>query len=253
MAEKQFRLDKFLSDAANITRKEAKQCIGKGRVSVNGITEKNPDRKVTSSECICLDKKELCRAEKVYLMLHKPSGVISATEDGKEQTVLDLIRANSEMMEKIGKTELFPVGRLDKDTEGLLLITNDGELSHQLLSPKKHVEKVYYARLDKEPPKDAGERFANGIQVGKEYRALPAKLTILQSHGRGTEVLIGITEGKFHQIKRMCHELGCEVLYLKRLSMGGLALDETLAPGEARELSEDEIRMLKERNQNTGF
>ena len=133
------------------------------------------------------------------------------------------------------------MGRLDKDTEGLLLLTDDGELAHRLLSPKKHVDKVYYARLDGEVPADATARFAEGIQVGQDYKALPAKLEVLSVQNGVSEVHITLREGKFHQVKRMCHEIGCEVTYLKRLSMGSLVLDEKLAPGECRRLTTEEI------------
>ncbi|MGN0505782.1 MAG: pseudouridine synthase [Lachnospiraceae bacterium] len=246
MAEKEVRLDRFVSETADVTRKEAKLFIGKGRVTVNAAVEKNADRKVTESDEVTLDGRSLKAAGMVYLMLHKPAGVISATEDGRERTVLDLIREDEALLQELGRTELFPVGRLDKDTEGLLLLTNDGELAHRLLSPKKHVEKVYYARLDGEVPEDAVSRFAEGIQVGEDYRALPAKLTVLSAANGFSEVLVALTEGKFHQVKRMCHEIGCEVTYLKRLSMGELHLDESLAPGTFRRLTGEEILKLKQ-------
>lgn len=244
MAEKQVRLDKFISEAAGLTRKDAKAVLNKGRVTVDGEVCKNGDRKVSAEHEICLDGQRLGAAEEfLYLMLHKPAGVVSATEDNRDKTVLDLVR------EQIGKRELFPVGRLDKDTEGLLLLTDDGDLAHRLLSPKRHVDKVYYARLSGIVPEDAVRRFAEGIQVGQDYKALPAGLEIVSvdAAAKTSEVKITLQEGKFHQVKRMCHEIGCEVTYLKRLSMGSLILDETLQPGECRRLTKEEITGLKER------
>lgn len=249
MTEKQIRLDKFLSDAAGLTRKEAKAVLNKGRVSVNGRVLRDGNQKVSAEDEIFLDAVRLEVGEEfLYLMLYKPAGVVSATEDGKDRTVLDLVREQEGRGYRIGKRELFPVGRLDKDTEGLLLITDDGELAHHLLSPKRHVDKVYFARLSGLVPKDAAERFAEGILVGQDYRALPAGLKVLgvNEAEQTSEVEITLREGKFHQVKRMCHEIGCEVTYLKRLSMGSLVLDEALKPGECRPLSEAEIKALKQ-------
>jgi len=253
MAEKEARLDKYVAEAAGITRKEAKTALSKGRVQVNGEVCKNGDRKVSAADTVTLDGRGLKNEEFLYLMLHKPAGVVSATEDGRDRTVLDLVREQSaenadavtETGFFLGKRELFPVGRLDKDTEGLLLLTDDGELAHRLLSPKKHVDKVYLARLDGEVPVDAVERFAKGIQVGQDYTALPAKLEVLSVQNGISEVHITLREGKFHQVKRMCHEIGCEVTYLKRISMGNLMLDESLKPGECRKLTEEELAALK--------
>ena len=244
MAEKQSRLDKFLAESAGFTRKEAKTVLSKGRVRVNGAVCKNADAKVTSEDEVLLDGERLGATKGfMYLMLHKPAGVVSATEDGRDRTVLDIVREKTD----IGKRELFPVGRLDKDTEGLLVLTDDGELSHRLLSPKRHVDKVYYAQLDGLVPEDAKARFAEGIQVGQEYKAMPAGLETLHldETKKCSQVQITLREGKFHQVKRMCHEIGCEVTYLKRLSMGSLLLDPALAPGECRPLSEEEIAALR--------
>ena len=253
MAEKDARLDKYVAEAAGITRKEAKTALSKGRVQVNGTVCKNGDQKVSVTDMVTLDGKSLRAEEFLYLMLHKPSGVVSATEDGRDKTVLDLVREQSaehpdsvsETGYFLGKREVFPVGRLDKDTEGLLLLTDDGELAHRLLSPKKHVDKVYFAKLDGVVPEDAVERFAEGIQVGQDYKALPAKLEVLSVTDGGSEVNITLREGKFHQVKRMCHEIGCEVIYLKRISMGNLVLDETLAPGKCRRLTVEEVEHVK--------
>ncbi len=253
MEGKETRLDKYVAEGAGITRKEAKSALSKGRVSVNGEVCKNGDRKVSAADDVTLDGRSLKAEEFLYLMLHKPAGVVSATEDSRDKTVLDLVREQqAETAESVGETgfflgkrEIFPVGRLDKDTEGLLLLTDDGELAHRLLSPKKHVDKVYFAKLSGQVPEDAVSRFAEGIQVGQEYQALPAKLEVVSSTDGISEVRITLREGKFHQVKRMCHEIGCEVTYLKRLSMGSLLLDEGLRPGECRRLTVEEVELLK--------
>jgi len=250
---KDIRLDKYVAESAGMTRKDAKAALSKGKVRVNGQVVKNGDVKVSSADEVTLEGKCLATEEFLYLMLHKPAGVVSATEDGRDKTVLDLVREQSaeaadeagETGYFLGKREVFPVGRLDKDTEGLLLLTDDGELAHQLLSPKKHVDKVYFARLDGEVPADAAERFAEGIQVGQDYKALPAKLEVLSVKDRASEVHITLREGKFHQVKRMCHEIGCEVTYLKRISMGNLVLDEELKPGGCRRLTAEEIENVR--------
>ena len=244
------RLDKFLAENAGMTRKEAKVVLNKGRVTVNGVACKNGDAKVSAEDRVCLDGKELCAGEEfLYLLLHKPAGVVSATEDAKDKTVLDVIREQLALHPELNltKRELFPVGRLDKDTEGLLLLTDDGELAHRLLSPKRHVDKVYYARLSGIVPEDAPDRFLKGLPVGKEYVAMPAKLEILSvsPEENRSEVQITLKEGKFHQVKRMCHEIGCEVTYLKRLSMGSLVLEDDLPCGEFRVLTQEEILELK--------
>ena len=249
---KDIRLDKYIAETAGITRKDAKTALQKGRVRVNGKVCKNGDNKISASDEVTLDGKRLAAEEFLYLMLHKPAGVLSATEDGRDKTVLDLVREQSANSPEeagnygyfLGKREVFPVGRLDKDTEGLLLLTDDGELAHRLLSPKKHVDKVYFARLDGEVAEGAAERFAEGIQVGQDYKALPAKLEVLSIKEGASEVHITLREGKFHQVKRMCHEIGCEVIYLKRISMGNLVLDEKLQPGECRKLTAEEIELL---------
>lgn len=169
-------------------------------------------------------------------MLHKPAGVISATKDDRDKTVLDLITDKK-------RNDLFPVGRLDKDTEGLLLITNDGELAHRLLSPKKHVDKVYYAKVQGKVDESDVKAFADGVDIGDDTPVKNADLRILKS-GEESEIELTITEGRFHQVKRMFHAVGKEVIYLKRLSMGSLALDKTLTKGEYRSLTEEEIKKL---------
>ena len=169
-------------------------------------------------------------------MLHKPSGVVSATKDKKEKTVLDLIEGQK-------RKDLFPVGRLDKDTEGLLLITNDGTLAHRLLAPGKHVDKVYYAKIDGKVTKEDVIRFSEGVDIGDEDLTLPAKLEILTS-AEESQILLTIQEGRFHQVKRMFESVGKKVTYLKRMSMGSLILDENLKKGEYRPLTKEEIEKL---------
>lgn len=177
-------------------------------------------------------------AEYEYYMLNKPAGVVSATEDKNDSTVLDLIDEKQ-------RKDLFPVGRLDKDTEGLLLITNDGELAHQLLSPKKHVDKVYFARIDGKVTEEDVRKFAEGLEIGEEKPILPAHLEILKSE-EISKIRLTIREGKFHQVKRMFHAVGKEVIYLKRLQMGSLVLDPRLALGEYRELTGQELEALRD-------
>lgn len=234
----QLRLDKYLADMGTGTRSEIKIWIRKGRVTVNNTTVKKPEQKVSvRSDEICLDGTRIGYIENVYYMLHKPVGVVSATIDNVSRTVLDLIE------DKQGK-DLFPVGRLDKDTEGLLLITNDGALAHKLLSPKKHVDKVYFARVKGKVTEEDAKAFETGVDIGEDNPTLPAVLEIIKSD-EISEIKLTIQEGKFHQVKRMLEAVGKEVTYLKRLSMGSLVLDESLAPGQYRELTEDEINNLK--------
>lgn len=237
---KKTRLDKFLCDSLNITRKEAKEAIKKGRVSINKEQIKKPEYKIDVDEDqVEFDQTPVIFEQFHYLMLHKPQGVVSATKDNHDQTVLDLIHEDY-------KDKLFPVGRLDKDTEGLLLLTDDGMLSHELLSPKKHVDKVYFAKVSGRITDKEIVRFKEGLDIGNGERSKEAKLEIVQAGEETTEVLITITEGKFHQVKRMVKAVGSEVLYLKRLSMGSLELDEGLKPGEYRRLREEELQGLRE-------
>ncbi len=172
-----------------------------------------------------------------YIMLNKPQGVVSATEDNLHKTVIDLLGGD-------GRSDLFPVGRLDIDTEGLLLLTNDGDLAHRLLAPKKHVDKQYYARIEGTLPEDCAEQMAAGLTLADGTEVRPAKLKLLTP----SEALLTIHEGKFHQVKRMFEALDCRVVFLKRLSMGQLKLDESLLPGQYRRLTEEEISLLNERN-----
>ena len=227
------RLDKFLADMGYGTRSEVKKEITKGNVKINGLPVRKPETKIDTEKDEVMYREQPAAYEKYeYYMLNKPAGVISATTDKKEKTVLDLIGEKQ-------RKDLFPVGRLDKDTEGLLLITNDGELAHRLLSPKKHVDKVYYVRVQGELAEEDIRRLAEGIDIGEEKLTLPARLVIRKS-GQFSEAEITIQEGKFHQVKRMFHALGKEVVYLKRLSMGTLVLDGNLKPGEYRKLTKEE-------------
>lgn len=233
------RLDRFLCETGFGSRSGVKALLKKGMVSVNGEMEKRADRKVdeTEDEVVCGGQKAVYERFR-YVMLYKPAGVVSATEDRRERTVLDLLKPE----ERAG---LFPVGRLDKDTEGLLLLTSDGELAHCLLSPARHVDKTYQAKIDGEVTVEHVRQFENGLEIGEKRPTLPARLEILNS-GPVSEVQVTIREGKFHQIKRMFHAVGCEVSFLKRLSMGTLRLDESLKPGAYRPLTEEEVRRLKE-------
>ena len=298
------RLDKLLGQEGLGTRSELKKAVRKGRVTVNGAVEKDPGRQITAEDRVCFDGEEIRRNQYVYYMLNKPAGVITATEDGRMRTVLDLLREPVPVPEEaepgsaaadspeetetsvpdgstLKKTAaarpgpmpaeasarsrpvlrrgLFPVGRLDRDTEGLLLITDDGQLAHRLLSPVRHVDKTYYAVVTGKVTESDISLFAQGFRVDDELTAMPAVLRIIEDGSFGeaplpdaaygpecTQVSVTIREGKFHQIKRMFAAVGKEVLYLKRLSMGTLQLDTALKPGQFRELTKEEIAALKE-------
>lgn len=231
------RLDKYLTDVGVGSRSEVKTYIRKGRVQVDGQVIKEPDKKInTTNTQVLFDNKILQYEEFVYYMLNKPAGVVSATTDNQCTTVVELIK-------EVNSKDVFPVGRLDKDTEGLLLITNDGDLSHQLLSPRKHVGKVYYAKVKGFVTHEDVLLFEKGIRINDEFTALPAKLNIINP-GEISEIELTIYEGKFHQVKRMFIAVGKEVIYLKRLSMGNLRLDEKLAPGEYRRITQEEINSI---------
>ena len=233
------RLDKLLASTGLWSRSEGKRLVREGRVLADGRIAASAEEKYDpETVALVVDGAAVPLRRFVYVMLHKPAGVLSATEDGKGKTVLELLP------EEYRRRGLFPVGRLDKDTEGLLLLTDDGQLAHDLLSPRKHVDKRYYARV--EGALDAGDcaAFAAGMTLGDGLVCLPAGLEILSS-GAESEALVTIREGKFHQIKRMLAARGKPVRYLKRLSMGPLRLDDSLAPGEWRELTAEEVKMLK--------
>ena len=229
------RLDKFLCENGCGTRSQVKQLVKQGRVCVNGIPCKAADQKIEeNSDAVSVDGRELSYTKFVYYMFHKPAGCVSATKDNHDKIVLDFIKKDDY------KADLFPVGRLDKDTEGLLLITNDGGLAHRLLSPKKHVPKTYYAKIKASLSAENIKSLEEGLDIGEEKKTLPAKVEIIKEQ----EILLTISEGKFHQVKRMLLAVGNEVLYLKRLSMGSLKLDENLKTGEYRALTGEEIDRL---------
>lgn len=233
------RLDKFLAEAGLGSRKEVKQLIKKGQITVNQQIEKSDKKQVDPEKDRIEYRGELLHYQEFYYyVLHKPAGVVSATEDQRDQTVMDLFSA------KDYRSDLFPVGRLDKDTEGLLLITNDGKLAHELLSPKKHVEKEYYAEVSGVMTAEDQQQFTEGITLDGEL-TLPAELSIDEVTGETSKVRIILHEGKFHQVKRMVKSCGKEVTYLKRIRMGGLTLPQDLAKGKYRLLTEDELRRLK--------
>lgn len=229
------RLDKVLAATGKWSRKEAKALIKSGRVKVQGALPKGPEDKVDEGTEVTVDGAPIRTEKYVYLMLHKPAGVISSTEDPREKTVLTLL---PQELRRIG---LFPVGRLDKDTEGLLLLTNDGPLAHALLAPGKHVDKVYYAEVDGTLDEADAAAFQGGMVLGDGTACLPARLEILPEGGRG---LVTLREGKYHQVKRMLAARGKPVVYLKRLTMGPLVLDRALPAGKWRMLTEQERRAL---------
>lgn len=233
------RLDKYLADMGIGTRSAVKQMIRKGQVKVNDAPAARPELKIDEQhDKVYVDGQEVGYCEYEYYMLHKPAGVVSATEDARDKTVIDLIESRR-------RKDLFPVGRLDKDTEGLLLITNDGALAHRLLAPKKHVDKVYYARVRGRVTEDTVKEFAKGLDIGvnEEELTRPARLEIITSDEE-SEIRLTIQEGKFHQVKRMFQAVGMEVTYLKRESMGSLVLDPELKPGAYRLLTDQELENL---------
>ncbi|HZG87256.1 pseudouridine synthase [Paenibacillus sp.] len=246
------RLDKLLGHLGYGTRSEIKKFVKDGRVFVNGQRAKDSGMQIDPErDTVAFDEKTVQYREFVYIMLHKPAGVVSATEDTRDRTVVDLLSAEHAAFKP------FPVGRLDKDTEGLLLLTNDGQLAHKLLSPKKHVPKTYYADIAGLVTEADGEAFARGVELDDGYVTLPAKLRILEAEPNGeggarSRIELTIVEGKFHQVKRMFEAVGKKVTYLKRLSMGSLVLDESLPKGASRELTEAELESLRMAPGETG-
>ncbi len=239
MANNFQRIDKIISNSLPYSRSQVRDLIKKKKVIVNDIVIKSADIKCdVLNDNIIVDGKALQYSEFVYYMLNKPAGVVSATNDNTCKTVLELINEPN-------VKDLFPVGRLDKDTEGLLLITNDGGLSHSLLSPKKHVDKTYYVETDDVITKDMIDILESGVDIGDEKLTLPAKVDFDKENP--SVALLTITEGRFHQVKRMFKAVGLNVTYLKRMSMGGLKLDEKLEKGSYRELTENEVLLLKNR------
>ena len=237
------RIDRLLCEMNIGTRSQVKELIKKGQVCINGVVIRKPELHVDENctKITCKGKEYVYRPN-VYYMMNKPCGVITATVDKKEQTVLDLLKEQLKM--QLGEEgagvplkDIFPVGRLDKDTVGLLLLTNDGELAHNLLSPTKHVAKQYFVRTDIPITEDQIKCLEEGVLIGENEKTRPAQV---MPQGKN-ECCITITEGKYHQIKRMFRAVGNKVVYLKRLSMGSLALDETLAEGQIRELTPKEV------------
>ena len=231
------RLDKILASTGRWSRREVKELVRAGRVTVNGTAARSPEEKYRREDLTLLvDGQSVLCERYTYLMLHKPAGLVSATEDPRQATVLDLL---PEHLRKIG---LFPAGRLDRDTEGLLLLTNDGALAHDLLSPRKHVDKTYFVRVEGRLDQSDAEAFQSGMTLGDGLVCLPAGLALLEAPD---EALVTLREGKYHQIKRMLAARGKPVRYLKRLTMGPLALDQTLEKGQWRPLEEEELTQLR--------
>ena len=231
------RLDKLLASTGRWSRKEVKELVRQGRVTARGQSVLKPEEKFELNDEIRVDGQPVCCQKFTYLMMNKPGGLLSATEDKRQRTVLDLLP------EQYQRQGLFPVGRLDKDTEGLLLLTNDGELAHRLLAPKSHVDKVYLARVDGRVDEEDVQAFRQGLTLGDGLECMPAGLEPL---GDGSSCLVTLREGKFHQVKRMLASRGKPVEYLKRLSMGSIQLDESLEDGQWRELTAEEVRGLQE-------
>lgn len=228
------RIDKFLANMGVGTRTEVKQLLKKGNVTVNDKKEKSPKTQINpDTDTVSVNETQIQYIDKIYLMLNKPKGYLSATEDNNQQTVIDLV-------EEFKYLELFPVGRLDKDTEGLLLITNDGQFNHQLMSPTKHVSKTYEVISEKTITKNDIESFKTGIELN-EGLAKPAQLVEGDEKNKS---FVTIYEGRYHQVKRMFHAIDNEVLALKRISIGDLKLDSALAPGEYRHLTQQEFKQL---------
>ena len=238
------RLDKYLADLGVGTRSEVKKLIRAKLVTVNGTVARDPEQKIEElRDEVCLRGKRLVYAAYEYYLFHKPAGCVSATEDATHRTVLDYLPDTL-------RHDLFPVGRLDIDTEGLLLITNDGALAHELLAPARHVPKTYYAKVMGEVTKEDVRQFAEGLDIGGKTPTKPAELILLSvsedcSEEGISEIELTITEGKFHQVKRMFAAIGHPLTGLRRLRIGCVELDEALAPGEFRKLTEAEIQGLK--------
>lgn len=238
---KKMRVDKLLSNVGVASRAELKKYCKQGLISVNGKVINNPGVQVDSeNDDVRFNGEKIVYREFVYIMLNKPDGYISATYDKYDPIVLDLIDQSYLVFEP------FPVGRLDKDTEGLLVITNDGQLAHRVLSPKKHVPKTYYAKIQGKVTEEDILAFEKGVILDDGYETMPSQLKILKSDDM-SEIELTIHEGKFHQVKRMFESVGKKVVYLKRLSMGKLKLDESLKLGEYRELTEEEVKLIEER------
>ena len=241
--EKQ-RLDKIIASTGKYSRREVKLLLRQGRILVDGRMAGKPEEKYHPEAVeLRVDGEVLHYRRETWVMLHKPAGYLSATEDGRGKTVLDLLP------EDLRRQRLFPVGRLDRDTEGLLLLTNEGGLAHDLLSPRNHVDKVYYARVQGRLEEADCAAFREGITLGDGLVCLPAELKILSSAQEGSEAEVTLREGKFHQVKRMLASRGNPVEYLKRLKMGNLTLDPQLKRGAYRYLTQEELDGLRNRRE----
>ncbi len=229
------RLDKVLAGTGRWSRREVKLLVRQGLVRLNGAAAVSAEEKCDpETAVITVNGETVVLRRFTYVLLHKPGGVLTATEDRRQETVMELLP------QELRRVGLAPVGRLDKDTEGLLLLTNDGELTHRLLSPKYHVDKRYFARVDGHLTAAHTEAFAKGMTLGDGLKCLPARLEILPDNG----CIVTVREGKFHQVKRMLASCGAPVVYLKRLSMGPLVLGDELGRGEHRMLREEEVAAL---------
>ncbi|QHW34246.1 rRNA pseudouridine synthase [Paenibacillus rhizovicinus] len=240
---KRMRLDKLLANMGFGTRSEIRRAVKQGRVTVEGQTVKDFGLNLDpETAAVRFDDEEVVYQETIYVMLNKPQGVVSATEDTRDRTVIDLLEPGHRILQP------FPVGRLDKDTEGLLLLTNDGKLAHDLLSPRKHVTKTYEALVHGDVNGEDQEAFRQGVTLDDGYKTMPADLAIGEKEQREegvfSRITLSIREGKFHQVKRMFEAVGKKVVYLKRVSMGPLALDETLELGAYRPLTDAELDAL---------
>ena len=234
------RLDKVLANLGVGSRKEVKVMVKNGLVKVDGRPARDSGMQIDPEKAAIEVGGEILSYRKyIYLMMNKPGGVVSATFDNYDETVIDLLEDEHRIFEP------FPVGRLDKDTVGLLIITNDGDLNHRLISPKWHVDKVYYAEIDKPVEDEDVRKFKEGVVLDDGYKCMSAKLEILAADENGSQVYVTIQEGKFHQVKRMFKSVGKEVVYLKRISFGPLKLDEKLPEGEYRELRKEEVEALQ--------
>ena len=234
------RLDKYLTQCGIGSRSDVKNIIKKGNVTVNGVKASDPGQKITENDSVLVNGQSLVHETNHYYMLNKPQGVVSATQDNTAGTVIDSLKNEN-------VKGLFPVGRLDKDTEGLLIITDDGALAHDLLSPKKHVDKTYYVVADAQLSEEAVGLIENGIDIGDDDLCLPANISYDHEDEQGYHYYLTITEGRFHQVKRMFKACGSNVTYLKRMSMGSLKLDEKLCSSEYRRLTDEEVEALRRR------
>lgn len=237
--QKKIRLDKALAHIGIGSRREIKELVKKACITINGTIAKKSDIQIDVDDIIVVNGVRAIYREHIYLMMNKPAGLLSATEDRKDEVVIDLLTPEHQAFAP------FPVGRLDKDTEGLLIITNDGNLAHRLLSPRSNVPKLYYARIEGKVEDADSVAFAGGIVLDDGYTALPAKLKILRSDCI-SEIEVTVYEGKFHQVKRMFAAVGKKVVYLKRLAMGSLQLDQSLELGTYRELNAAEVDILRQ-------